>query len=128
MPQHLKMFEWLVYASLALDVAWLLLFRPTWEDAVGVAVIIVIVVALTWAAARRGLTLAAWALVFLAVLGGVLTLAEVWGGAPTWLSNIVKTDTPSSTSEKVVSVISLLLLVAALYYYFFGADRARRHA
>src|SRR5882672_9447751 len=119
MPHHLKIFEWLVYSSLVVDAVSTLLGRPGWEDVVGFVVVALIVVALTWAAARRGQSWAAWLLVILTVLGVAIVIAELWVGGPAWLRQF-RPDKVLMPIEKALDVVSAVLLVAALCFYFFG--------
>jgi hypothetical protein len=124
MPYNLKVFEWLVYSSLVVDAVSTLLGRPTWGGGVAFLVIVVVLVALTWAAARRGQGWAAWVLVIFAVLGVAMVIGEFWAGGPSWLREFLSPEKPLTTLEKVLDVISVLLLFVALYFYFFG-DTAR---
>jgi hypothetical protein len=127
MPQHLKMFEWLIYSSLVVDAVSTLLGRPGWEDIVGFVVVALIVVALTWAAARRGASWAAWLLVILTVLGVTVVIAELWVGGPAWLRQF-RLDKVLTPIEKALDVVSAVLLVAALCFYFFGGNASKDRA
>jgi len=119
MPHNLKIFEWLIYSSLVVDAVSTLLGRPGWEDAAGFVVVALIVVALTWAAARRGQSWAAWLLVILGMLGVAVVIAELWVGGPAWLRQF-RPDKVLMPIEKALDVVSAVLLVAALCFYFFG--------
>jgi hypothetical protein len=119
MPQNLKIFECLIYSSLVVDAVSTLLGRPDWGDIAAFVVVALIVVALTWAAARRGASWAAWLLVILALLGVAIVTAELWVGGPAWLRQF-RPDKPLSPIEKALDVVSAVLLVAALCFYFFG--------
>jgi hypothetical protein len=113
------MFEWLIYSSLVVDAVSTLLGRPDWGDIAAFVVVALIVIALTWAAARRGASWAAWLLVILALLGIAIVTAELWVGGPAWLRQF-RPDKPVSPIEKALDVVSAVLLVAALCCYFFG--------
>src|SRR5947208_6567048 len=108
MPQNLKVFEWLVYSSLVVDAVITLLGRPTWVDGIFFLVTVVVIVALTWAAARRGQGWAAWILVIFAALGAAIVIGEFWAGGPSWLREFLKPDKPPTTIEKVLDVVSEL--------------------
>jgi hypothetical protein len=127
MPQNLKIFEWLIYSSLVVDAVSTLLGRPDWGDIAAFVVVALIVVALTWAAARRGASWAAWLLVFLALLGIAIVTAELWVGGPAWLRQF-RPDKPLSPIEKALDVVSAVLLVAALCFYFFGGRASKDRA
>jgi hypothetical protein len=117
MPYHLKVFEWLVYIAAAVDVVGTFIKRAPWSEAAFDIVIVIIVVALAWAAARHAQRWAAWVLVVLAVVSiGALILTFT---APSWLGS----DFKVATHEKVEGVIQTVLLVVALYFYFFGDRR-----
>jgi hypothetical protein len=121
------MFEWLIYSSLVVDVVSTLLGRPGWEDVVGFVVVAVIVVALTWAAARRGASWAAWLLVILGLLGVAIVISELWVGGPAWLRQF-RPDKALSPIEKALDLVSAVLLVAALCFYFFGGSASKDRA
>ena len=120
MPQHLKLFEWLVYGSLALDAVSTFVFQP--KEAIAFIVVGVVIIALTWAAARRAQRWAAWVLAALALLGVLFVVSNFWAGAPSWLREI-RSDAPMTTAEKILDLIAILLMVAGLYFYFFGDTR-----
>jgi hypothetical protein len=127
MSHHLKMFEWLIYSSLVVDAVSTLLGRPGWEDIVGFVVVALIVIALTWAAARRGQSWAAWLLVILTVLGVATVIAELWVGGPAWLRQF-RPDKALTPIEKVLDVVSALLLIAAFCFYFSGGSARKDQA
>jgi hypothetical protein len=127
MSHHLKMFEWLIYSSLIVDAVSTLLGRPGWEDIVGFVVVALIVVALTWAAARRGASAAAWLLVILTVLGVAVVIADLWVGGPAWLRQF-RPDKILTPIEKALDVVSAVLLIVALCFYFFGGGASKDRA
>jgi bacteriorhodopsin len=127
MPQNLKIFEWLIYSSVVVDAVSTLLGRPDWGDIAAFMVVALIVVALTWAAARRGASWAAWLLVILGLLGVAIVISELWVGGPAWLRQF-RPDKPLSPIEKALDVVSAVLLVAALCFYFFGGGASKDRA
>jgi hypothetical protein len=120
---NLKLFEWLYLGGVALDVGTETAIKPSAESIIGGIVVIAIVIALIWAASRKGQVWAAWLLALFAILSVVVVIGNFTGGLPTWL-NWVKSDTPPTLVQKVLDIISALMQVAAIYFYFSG-NRAR---
>ena len=78
---------------------------------------------LIWAAARRGQVWAAYVLLVLSILSLVTTALNFTGDAtPRWL-NVLRPDTPPTTPEKIVDVVTLILEGVSFYFYFFGNRR-----
>ena len=120
---HLKLFEWLYLGGAALDVWTEAAKKPSTEGIIAGIIITAIVIALIWAASRKGQVWAAWLLALFAIISVVSVIGNFTGGLPTWL-NWVKSDTPPTLVQKVLDAISALMQVAAIYFYFSG-NRAR---
>jgi hypothetical protein len=123
MPQNLKIFEGLFYAAIALDLVSSLIPRATALEIIAIVILEAIIAALVWAAARRAKVWAAWVLVFVTAIGVLALMANFSVGMPAWLS-FLRPETPPTTLEKVLDVISVILSVAALYFYFFARPPA----
>jgi len=114
MPSNLKVFEWLVYIAAAIDLVGSLISRQPWPELISDVVIIAIIVALAWAAARHAQRWAAWVLAFGTAVLAAAMIADLSGA--TWLAD----GASLAKHEKVEGIIEVVLLVAALYFYFFG--------
>ena len=127
MPQHLKMFEWLFYGSIALDLVPLFLWQT-----IDIAFQFVkdgVLVGLVWAAARLSQTWAAWVLAFVLIVGMIqlTTMVSIFGGlwkvgVPTWIS-VSMPEKPPTAMENAIDVLQAVMQIAALYFYFFGKRR-----
>ncbi|MGH6770581.1 MAG: hypothetical protein ACRECO_16340 [Xanthobacteraceae bacterium] len=127
MPQHLKMFEWLLYGSLAVGFVSTLLGTPLTGEFVFAVILYVIIIALVWAAARKGQVWAAWIVTILTVLGTVALIGHFWVGGPAWLQDILRPEAQPTALEKMLDVVAWIMAVAGLYFYFFGNKQAVAH-
>lgn len=105
-PYNRKMFEWLMYGSIAIESVNVAISKMVWGEIAGFVVVALGVVALTWAAARRGRRWAAWVVVSIIAAGIILGF-------------VMPDDTTETMAETVLGVISFTLQIAALALYFF---------
>jgi hypothetical protein len=130
LPQHLKLFERLYYASIVLDVmsaaaAYLADHTTAREERIWQLAAIVILsgvaAVLVWAAARRAKRWAVWLLAIYVVIGIYTCLADFADFLPRSMS-FLKPENPPTMAERVLDPISTILAITAISYYFFQSN------
>lgn len=121
MPMHIRMFELLSYAGLALGIFctfWRFNFPK--DELVIVGSPFLVMALLIWIAARKGQVWAAWILAIWLVLTGVVVFALLADQrVPDFLSLLRPFGRPPSL-YKLVDLVGLALSALGLFYYFFG--------
>ncbi len=122
MPLHLRIFEWLMYGSIAVQ-AVQELPSPSWNT-FGMVGLLAIIAVLTWAVARRGQTWPTLLLLIFVLVEGLDLVGGFWSGAPAWM----RPTTPKTSFETITDAASALLALAALAFYFIGNARAGKYS